>query len=78
MAALGLGRDLYIRATLGHPRVAGGSLAGPALDAAHLFPIISFIHKGITLGGKLFLLIILFLGVAFTVVQGQHSGGSSA
>lgn len=70
MPALGLGRDLHTRGGLGHPKVAGESLPGPAPDAAHLFPIVSFIHKGITLGGKLFLLLILFLGVTFTVVQG--------
>lgn len=54
-------------------QVAKGSLAKPAPDATHLFPFISFIHKCITLGGKLFLLLlILFLRITFTVVQGQH------
>lgn len=64
---------------LGHHRVAERSLAGPAPDATHLFPFISFIHKCVTLGGKLFLLLLIFfLRVTFTVVQGQHSSGSSA
>lgn len=84
MPALGLGKDLHMVAggvvgvSLGHPTVAGGCLPGPAPDATHLFPIVSFVYKGIALGWKLFLLIILFLRIAFTVVQGQHSGGGSA
>lgn len=81
MPALGLGKDLHGGGggvSLGHPTMAGGSLPGPAPDATHLFPVISFIHKGIALGGKLFLLLILFLRIAFTVVQGQNSGGGSA
>lgn len=82
MPALGLGKDLHMGAgregSLGHATVAGGALPGPAPDAAHLFPIVSFIHKGVALGGKLFLLLILFLRIAFTVVQGQNSGGGSA
>lgn len=73
-----LGRDLHIRGALGHPRMAGRSLSQPAPDAAHLFPIIRFIYKGITLWGKLFFLFILFLGITFTVVQGQHPGRGSA
>lgn len=65
--------------TLRHPRMAERSLPGPAPDAAHLFPVISFIHEGVTFGGKLLaIFLIFFLGVTFTVVQGQHPGGSSA
>lgn len=78
MLVLGLGRNLHTGGPLGHPRVTKGSLPGPAPGTAHLFPIISFIHKVITLGWLVFLLLILFLRVTFTVVQGQHPCRGSA